>query len=117
MVIPKDFNKDVVKKKSPSVALLIDETNVVVGSNLYAYCNGVTGTINAGIQLKVFEGKNMMPYNAKKAITTFSYSERVLYEPQLSYIRYLMYSLVPYLLQGTFLMTFLVPALIKNRES
>ncbi len=116
MVIPKDFNKDVVKKKSPSVVLLIDETNVVVGSNLYAYCNGVTGTINAGIQLKVFEGKNMMPYNAKKAITTFSYSERVLYEPQLSYIRYLMYSLVPYLLQGTFLMTFLVPALIKSRE-
>lgn len=116
MVIPKDLNKDVVKKKSPSIALLIDGTNIVVGNNLYAYCNAVTGTINAGIQLKEFEGKNMMPYNAGKAITTFSYTERVLYEPQLSYMRYLIYSLVTYLLQGTFLTTFLIPALIKNRK-
>ncbi|MCE5220262.1 MAG: ABC transporter permease [Clostridium sp.] len=116
IVIPKNFNKDAVKKKSPSIALLIDETNIVTGNNLYAYSNAVIATVNAGIQLKVFEGKNMMPYNADKAITTFLYSERTLYEPQLSYMRYLMYSLVPYLLQGIFLMTFLVPALIKNRK-
>jgi ABC-2 type transport system permease protein len=116
MVIPKNFNKDVIQKKSPSIALLIDETNLVIGSNLYAYCNGVMGTVNAGAQLKLFQGKNMLPYNATKAITTFSYSERTLYEPQLSYMRYLMYTLVPYLLQGTFIMTFLVPVLIKNRE-
>ncbi|EHI98395.1 hypothetical protein CDLVIII_1704 [Clostridium sp. DL-VIII] len=116
IVIPKNFNKDVVKKKSPSVALLIDETNIVVGNNLYAYSNAVIGTINAGIQLKVFEGKNMLPYDAAKSIATFSYTERILYEPQLSYMRYLMYLLVPYLLQGTFLMTFLVPGLIKNRK-
>lgn len=116
MVIPKDFNKDAIKKKSPSIALLIDETNIVIGNNLYAYCNTVIGTINAGFQLKVFEGKNMMPYTASKAVATFSYSERTLYEPQLSYMRYLIYSLVPYLIQGAFLMTFLVPTLIASRR-
>lgn len=116
IIIPKDFNKDATKKKSPSMALLIDETNVVVGNNIYAYCNSVIGTINAGFQLNVFEGKNMIPYNAEKAVTAFSYTEHTLYEPQLSYMRYLMYTLVPYLLQGTFLITFLVPALIKNRK-
>ena len=116
IVIPKDFNKDAVKMKSPSVALIIDETNMVVGSNIYAYGSTVIGTVNAGFQLKVFEGKNMLPDTAKKTITSFSYGERILYETQLCYMRYLIYTLIPYLIQGTFLMTFLVPALIKNRK-
>jgi len=116
IVIPKDFNKDAIKMKSPSLALLIDETNMVVGNNIYAYGSAAIGTVNAGFQLKVFQGKNMLPDIAKKTITSFSYGERILYEPQLSYMRYLMYTLVPYLIQGTFLMTFLVPMLIKNRK-
>ena len=116
IVIPKDFNKDAIKMKSPSLALLIDETNMVVGNNIYAYGSAAIGTVNAGFQLKVFQGKNMLPDIAKKTITSFSYGERILYEPQLSYMRYLMYILVPYLIQGTFLMTFLVPMLIKNRK-
>lgn len=116
IVIPKGFNKDAVKMKSPSLALLIDETNMVVGSNIYAYGNTVIGTVNAGFQLNVFQGKNMLPDIAKKTITSFSYGERILYETQLCYMRYLIYTLVPYLIQGTFLMTFLVPALIKNRK-
>jgi len=116
IVIPKNFNKDAIKMKSPSLALLIDETNMVVGNNIYAYGSAAIGTVNAGFQLKVFQGKNMLPDIAKKTITSFSYGERILYEPQLSYMRYLMYTLVPYLIQGTFLMTFLVPMLIKNRR-
>ena len=66
IVIPKDFNKDAVRMKSPSLALLIDETNMVVGSNIYAYGNTVIGTVNAGFQLNVFQGKNMLPDIAKK---------------------------------------------------
>jgi ABC-2 type transport system permease protein len=116
IIIPKDFNKDAIKMKSPSLALLIDETNMVVGNNIYAYGSAAIGTVNAGFQLKVFQGKNMLPDIAKKTITSFSYGERILYEPQLSYMRYLVYTLVPYLIQGTFLMTFLVPMLIKNRK-
>lgn len=116
IVIPKDFNKDAIKMKSPTLALLIDETNMVVGNNIYAYASTVIGTVNAGFQLKVFEGKNMLPDTAKKVITSFSYGERILYDSQLSYMRYLMYTLLPYLIQGTFLMTFLVPALVKNRK-
>lgn len=116
IVIPKDFNKDAIKMKSPSLALLIDETNMVVGNNIYAYGSTAIGTVNGGFQLKVFAGKNMLPDIAKKTITSFSYGERIIYEPQLSYMRYLIYTLVPYLIQGTFLMTFLVPMLIKNRK-
>ena len=58
----------------------------------------------------------MLPDSAKKAVASFSYGERILYETQLSYMRYLMYTLIPYLIQGTFLIMFLVPALIKNRK-
>lgn len=116
VIIPKDFNKDVVKMKAPSIGLIIDESNLVVGNNIYAYGSNVIGNVNAGIQLKVFEGKNILPNTAKKAISSFSYGERILYETQLSYMRYLIYTLIPYLIQGNFLLTFLVPTLIKNRE-
>jgi ABC-2 type transport system permease protein len=116
VIIPKDFNKDVVKMKAPSIGLIIDESNLVVGNNVYAYGSNVIGNVNAGIQLKVFEGKNILPNTAKKAISSFSYGERILYETQLSYMRYLIYTLIPYLIQGNFLLTFLVPTLIKNRE-
>jgi ABC-2 type transport system permease protein len=116
IVIPKDFNKDAVKMKSPTIALIIDETNMVVGSNIYAYGNSILGTVNANFQLSIFQGKNMLPDIAKKAVTSFSYGERILYETQLCYMRYLMYTLVPYLIQGTFLMTFLIPTLINNRK-
>ncbi|BCZ44237.1 ABC transporter [Clostridium gelidum] len=116
VVIPKDFNKDAVKMKSPSLAMFVDGTNIVVANNIYAYGNTVLGTVNAGFQLKVFEGNNMLPDTAYKAVTSFSYGERALYETRLCYMKYFMYTLAPYFIQGNYIAAFIVPVLIANRK-
>ena len=116
IVIPKNFNKDAIKQKSPSLAVFINGTNVVIANNLYGYVNTVLGTINAGFQLKIFEGNNMLPDTAYKNITSFSYGERALYETQLCYMKYFMYTLAPYFIQGTYIASFIVPVLIATRR-
>lgn len=116
IVIPKDFNRDVIGMKSPSVAILINGTNMVIGSNALGYSSAVLGTLNAGIQLNIFQGKNMLPDSAKQVISTFSIGERILYETQLSYMRNLLYTIMPFVIQMFFMTKFIVPELIKKRQ-
>lgn len=116
VVIPKDFNKDILDKKSPSVVLLINGTNMVIGNTVLGYSSTVLGTLNAGSQLNTFEGKNMLPYIAKQSISTFSIGERILYETQLSYMRNLVYVIMPFVIQMFFMTKYIVPELIKKRK-
>lgn len=116
IVIPKDFGKDVSLIKSPSVLLLIDNTNILIGGNASAYASTVLGTLNAGGQISVLEGKNMVPSVAKETISSFSYVERVLYDPQSSYLRNLIYTVIPFAAQLAFVTQFLVPLLIKKKK-
>lgn len=116
IIIPKNYYKDFNQKRSPRVALWIDETNMLIGSNVLGYASVVLSTINAGTEIKIFEGKSMQPYSAKQAISSFSNVERILYEPQQSFMRYLIYILLPYTLQLSFLGKFLVPTLIDERN-
>lgn len=116
IVVPKDFGKDVSLMKSPRVLLLADNTNMMIGGNASAYSSTVLGTLNAGGQISVFEGKNMLPSVAKKNISSFSYVERVLYDPQSSYIRNLVYTVIPFAAQLAFVTQFLVPFLIEKKK-
>lgn len=116
IIIPKNFGKDVSLTKSPSALILIDGTNMVIAGNALGYSSAVLGTLNAGVQMRVFEGRNMLPYVTNQTISSFSYVNRVLYDPQSSYFRNLMYTIIPFSVQALFLMQFLVPLLIEKKK-
>ncbi|OBR92558.1 inner membrane transport permease YbhS [Clostridium ragsdalei P11] len=116
IIIPKHFEKDVSLAKSPSALLLIDGTSLPREANILGYASQVLGTINAGAQINVLQGNGMVPYLSKQTVLNFSYVERVLYEPQSSYLRYLIYTLIPLVNQGFFVPLLLVPALMKKKE-
>ncbi|OAA90239.1 ABC transporter permease [Clostridium ljungdahlii] len=116
IIIPKHFEKDVSLAKSPSALLLINGTSLPKESSVLGYASQVLGTINAGAQINTLQGNGMVPYLSKQSVLNFSYVERVLYEPQSSYLRYLIYTLVPLVNQGFFLPTLLMPALMKKKE-
>ncbi|OAA90081.1 ABC transporter permease [Clostridium coskatii] len=116
IIIPKHFEKDISMAKSPSALLLIDGTDLPILSNILAYASQVLGTVNAGAQISVLQGNGMVPYQSKQTVLNFSYVERVLYEPQSSYLRYLIYTLIPLVNQGFFVPVLLVPALMKKKE-
>lgn len=116
MIIPKDFGNDVSLRKSPSVLFLIDDTNMMIGGNALSYAGTVIGTLNAGVQMKMMQGYNMYATNITSTMGTFSYVERLLYDPTGSYIRNIMYTLIPLVLQMTFITKFIIPLLNEKKK-
>lgn len=114
LIIPENFGKDASNMKAPKTMLLIDGTNIVVGNNALSYGSAILNTVNAKIQLSVLEGNNMLPYLAQQSISSLSFTERVLYDPQMSYRNYLLYGLIVVLTQQTYL-AFLSGDLIERK--
>lgn len=116
IVIPQNFSTDVSMKKSPKAQVIVDGTNMLIGGNALSGAATVLGTLSAGTELKMLQGNGMYPSVAKTAIGTFSYVQRILYDPQGSYIRNMAYTLPPLIIQMSFLCEFFIPLLIKKRE-
>lgn len=116
IIIPKDFAKDISLSKSPKALILVDGTNMLVGGNALSACSTVMGTINAGAQLSIIQGRGLLSYTAQQAIGNFSYVDRVLYEPTSSYLNNLIYTTIPFMVQMFFLTAFIVPLLIKKKK-
>lgn len=103
LIIPRDFGKDANTMKAPKTMLLIDETNIVIGNNALSYGSEILNTVNAGIQLKVLEANGAVPYAAQKSVSSLSFTERILYDPQLCYMRYLIYGLIGIVIQQVYI--------------
>lgn len=116
MVIPKGLSRNMNLMDIPKVAVIVDGSNMMIGSNAGGYCSAVLGTFNAGIQMDFLKGNGMQPEAAKNAMATFSYGERVLYEPFLSYISNLVYIIIPFVIQTYFLTCFLLPAYVEEKH-
>lgn len=114
LIIPHNFAKDATTMKAPKTLLLIDESNIVIGNNALSYASEILNTINAKIQLNVLEANNLVPYSAQKSVSSLSFTERILYEPQLSYMRYLIYPMVGAVIQQVFIGA-LAPVLIEEK--
>ncbi|MHB8077239.1 ABC transporter permease [Desulfosporosinus fructosivorans] len=115
LIIPENYNKNVIQLKAPKTLLLIDGTNMVIGNSTQGYCSSILSTFNTQFQLNILEGKNMLPYTAKQVMATFTFSERVLYDPTLSYMRNLIYTVIGFVVQMIYMTFFLVPILIEEK--
>lgn len=115
VIIPADFGKDVTTKKSPGLLVMIDGTNIVIGNNLYAYASTVVTTLNVGIQASFLAGGEVVPYTAKQYLSTLSFTDRMLYDPQLGYFRYVFAGVLGILIQQTY-MSGLIPGLMEGKR-
>ncbi|SMB79596.1 ABC-2 type transport system permease protein [Desulfonispora thiosulfatigenes DSM 11270] len=116
IIIPKGFNKDAVKLNGPKASIIVDGTNMLTGGNALSCSSTVLGTLNAGFQLNVLQGGNVLPYSAKQSLSSFSFEERILYDNQLSYMRNMVYILMPFVIQMLFVTGFLVPTLSREKK-
>jgi len=117
IVIPKGFYRDMLEKKSPKALVLIDGTNMLVGNTLQGYSSAIFGTVSAGLQLNILQGRGMAPAQAKSTLSAFTFIDRVMFEPTLSYQKYLVHLVFLYVVQMVFLSMFLVPHLFAKKES
>lgn len=116
VVIPPDFGKDLQEKKGPGLLVLIDGSNLVIGNNLYAYTSTVVTTLNIGIQANLLEGGSLVPYTAEQYLGTLSFTDRMLYDPQLGYFQYVFAGVLGILIQQTYVGG-LIPAFMDAKKT
>ena len=97
--IPHDFYKDISNLESSAVLILVDGTNIVIGNNAYASAASIVQTVAAGAQIKLLQAKDLLPGQAKNMALTFQFNERILYDPGLTYMNYLILGFVAVFLQ------------------
>ncbi|MEJ8553996.1 ABC transporter permease [Tepidibacter sp. Z1-5] len=114
--IPKDFNKDIKKQKSSSVALIIDESNITVGNTALASASEILATLNAGINIKILQAKGIDPKTSYDLAKVFNFESRVLYDAKYTYKGYVMPGIILVFVQQLFLSAF-IPAIMDDREN
>lgn len=115
LIIPQNFEEDVKKGAAPKTLYLVDMTNIVIGNNAFAYGSEILNTLNAAVQVQVLEGKGMTAYESTKAVTSMYFVQRMIYDPQLSYMKYLLYGIIGIMIQQTILEV-LAPILIEDKQ-
>lgn len=116
MIIPAGFSKDMTSPNSAKVEVVVDGSNMMTGGNAGGYVSQVIGNFNAGIQMSYLQGNGMAPSIVKNTMSSFSYTERVVYEPFLSYICNIVYIVIPFVIQTYYLTAFLLPAYVEEKH-
>ncbi len=103
LIIPDNFEKEVKAKQAPSLLILMDGSNLVIGNNLQAYTTTIVNTLGIGVQMNILEGGSIVPYNAEQYLTALSFTSRMLYDPQMGYLPYVFAGILGILIQQTYL--------------
>ncbi|MBF4695115.1 ABC transporter permease [Fusibacter ferrireducens] len=88
--IPKDFERSVTAFQSAEIIAIIDGSNNVVAGNAYAQATAIIQTISAGVEMKLIAAKGMSNAMAKNTALVYNVSERILFDPKMTYMNYLM---------------------------
>ncbi len=115
LIIPRNFEEDVKQGNAPKTLYMVDMTNLVIGNNAFAYGSEILNTLNAAVQIQVLEGKGMTAFESMKAATSMNFVQRMVYDPQLSYMKYLMFGIFGIMIQQTILEV-LAPILIEDKQ-
>jgi len=99
LYIPPHFSKDLNALKPTGVLVVVDGTNLVIGNNSYAAAANIIQTVAAGTQMKILQVKGIIPQSAHKMARVFDFTDRILYDPQLTYMNYLILGFVAVFLQ------------------
>lgn len=101
--IPPNFYGDVARGTSSQVLIIVDGANLVVGNNSYSAAASIIQTIAAGAGIKRVQAKGVLEDAAKSMTNPFMFNDRMLYNPKLSYLNYLLLGYVAVFLQQVML--------------
>ena len=89
IIIPEEFESGVSKGAPKEILVITDGTNIVVSNNAYAQAATIIQTIAAGVEIKVIEANGALPQLAKNMALSINIGERILYDPKMTYMNYL----------------------------
>lgn len=87
--IPKGFESNITTYQSSQVLAITDGTNIVMANNAIAQATLITQSISAGIEMKLIQGKGLSPQVAQNIALVYNVGERILFDPKMTYMNYL----------------------------
>ncbi len=87
--IPDGFERDVTTYKSSQILAVTDGSNIVVANNAYAQATMIAQSVSAGVEMKLIQGKGVTPRLAQNIALVYNLGERILYDPKMTYMNYL----------------------------
>jgi ABC-2 type transport system permease protein len=97
--IPKDFESNVTTYQSTQIMAIIDGSNNVVAGNAYAQASLIIQSISAGVEMKLIQGQGVTPQISENMALVYNVGERILFDPKMTYMNYLMISFLAVFLQ------------------
>lgn len=116
LIIPRDYGEELAAQETPRMLLIFDASNLLIANNAQGYSSAILAAYNARCQVSMFEGQDVIPQTAGQTVASFSFVERILYDPQLSYMTYLVYIIVPLVIQFFYLNNYLLPLIMKEKN-
>ncbi len=116
LYIPPDLNQNILSGQTSQVLILTNGANVVIGNNAYASAATIVQTISAGAGIKLISAKGSLPQLTSTNIALpFQFTDRMLYDPQMTYMNYLIYGFVAIFFQQL-LLSGLATLILRNPE-
>lgn len=103
LYIPYNFANNVNTLRSAQALIVVDGTNIVIGNNSFATAANIIQTIAAGAQIKLIEAKGVVPQLTENMAMVFHFNDRILYDPRMTYMNYLLLGFIAVFLQQVIL--------------
>ena len=98
--IPPHLADSIKAGQQTSILVLTDGTNMIISNNVYAGAATIIQTVSAGVSIKVIEGKDaVIEDTAEHIALSFRFEERMLYDPKMTYMNYLIYGILAVVFQ------------------
>lgn len=95
VVIPADFEKDLIKGSSPCVAVYLNNTNVVAGGILKSSLQKTLSTFSTGAKMQLQMKKGYTEQQALARVMPIRFDNHVLFNPYTNYSYFLTLGLIP----------------------
>jgi len=97
--IPRGFESKVTTYQSSQILAITDGTNLVIANNAIAQATLITQSISAGIEMKLIQGKGVTPQVSENIALVYKIEERMLFDPKMTYMNYLIISFLAVFIQ------------------
>ena len=115
VVFPEGFGSDFRSGKSVEAMYLVNGTNFMISNNALLYGTNAFTAVNKELRVKLLENGNIVPYTAEQMSGTLAFTDRILFNPQMSYLQFIVLGLLAIIIQQTYL-TMLSALLVYTKE-
>ena len=115
VVFPKGFGSDYSAAKNVKAMCLVNGANFLISNNAMLYLNSAFTSVNKELRIKLLENGDIIPYSAEQMGGTLSFTDRILFNPQMSYLKFIILGIVGIIIQQSYL-TMLSALLVYTKE-